>query len=303
VERSLANQCFDILGEVQRESLFYDALRNVYQDVVDADPEADHEEVRKRCAKGFEEVFQHAPYIIRGDENLPSSQSGLIFIYNHLRNHPFNTLPNNFQLTLDSHFISAMIVNKHYGRPGIRVVRVSREVEFGNQYYYNRLGHINVHTSESDILEESPEQKKARRDAFYKSALSELESGNHLIISPEGTSYETHESPGLFKPGAFRLAAMAKKEPYIVPIAVANFDKRVNRTVFSVIIKEPFKISEKVSNPNNKEEMKSFLKSYSQTFKGYVQQAVETGKSYRQEIVRDRLGLDHGPEKIIVENT
>jgi hypothetical protein len=52
---------------------------------------------------------------------------------NHLANHPDNTLPNDFQLTLDTHFLSCMLLRKKYGEPPIRVVRKSKPDEHGHQ--------------------------------------------------------------------------------------------------------------------------------------------------------------------------
>ena len=79
-------------------------------------------DVRKLCARGFREAFGRTRYVIEGEHHLPAT-AGHIFIFNHLKNHEYNTLPNNFQLTLDSHFVSAMILDPRYGDSGIRVVR------------------------------------------------------------------------------------------------------------------------------------------------------------------------------------
>ena len=141
-------------------------------------------------------------YVVEGEEHLPSAP-GQIFIFNHLKNHEHNTLPNNFQLTLDSHFVSAMILDRRYGDGGIRVVRHSRGSEYGHQAYYDRLGHIAVYTHESDRIEETPEERRSRQDEFFETAGRCLKAGTNLILSPEGTSYWTEDSPGPFKPGAF----------------------------------------------------------------------------------------------------
>jgi hypothetical protein len=45
---------------------------------------------------------------------------------NHLDNHPDNLLPNNFPLTLDTHFVASMILFERYGAAPIRVIRKSR---------------------------------------------------------------------------------------------------------------------------------------------------------------------------------
>jgi hypothetical protein len=61
---------------------------------------------------------------------------------NHLENHPDNLLPNNFVLTLDTRFVSAMVVFERYGEAPVRVVRTSRPDEYGHQQFYDRLGYI-----------------------------------------------------------------------------------------------------------------------------------------------------------------
>jgi hypothetical protein len=52
--------------------------------------------------------------------------------------------------------------------------------------------------------------------------------------------------PVAFRAGAFRLAAHAEPEPLLVPIAVANFDKKLTRTRAAAVIGEPWRLSEHV---------------------------------------------------------
>ena len=293
LEQSLSRLSLDILGRVFKEHEFFEGLKGVYEAVVEAPKEMPPAEVRVLTANKFIEVFEKVPFVIKGWENLPDSK-GNIFIFNHLLNHPYNTLPNNFQLTLDSHFVSAMILHRKYGDPGIRVVRVPRAEEYGHQDYYGRLGHINVYTSESDKLEETKEMRFERRQRFYTTAGDYIKKQNNLILSPEGMSFETEDSPGLFKAGAFRLAASIDPEPLIVPMAVANFDKRLNRSVFALVIKEPFKISDLVENPeHNKEGLFKFLNDYKQQYRGYVEEAIALSQS----VAKQKLNLK-GFEKV-----
>ena len=272
LERSLAQLCEDMLGEVKREHEFFEALRQVYHAVATAPPEMPARDVRKLCARGFREAFRRMRYVIEGEHRLPDAP-GQIFIFNHLKNHVYNTLPNNFQLTLDSHFVSAMILDRRYGDSGIRVVRHSRGTEYGHQDYYNRLGHIAVYTHESDQIEETEEQRRARRDRFFETAGSYLRAGTNLILSPEGTSYWTEESPGPFKPGAFRLAASMQPEPWIVPIAVANFDRRIHSTVCTAIVKPPFKMSDVLDDVEDRDKLRRFLFRLREIFASYVEEA------------------------------
>lgn len=277
LERSLSALSLDMVNELQKEHRFYKKLVKVYQSVVHSDSALPPPEVRKICAKTFIDAWEGVPTVIKGVENLPE-KPGHIFIYNHLRNHPYNTLPNNFQVTLDSHFISSMILYKHYQDPGIRIVRIGTGAEYGHQDYYQRLGHIDVYTRESDPNEKEDNKRLARR-AFYEKASDYLYNGINLIISPEGTSYPTDASPGPFKSGAFRLALNMDPEPYIVPISIANFDKRIRNNRFSCIVHQPFKVSEFVKNPDSKEELSRFLESYQVEYKDYVEQAIELSKN------------------------
>ena len=272
LEQRIAQLCLDLLGEVRREHEFFEALRSVYHSVVTAPESLSAREVRRLCARGFREAFRLIRCVVAGEEHLPDTP-GHVFIFNHLKNHEYNTLPNNFQLTLDSHFVSSVILDRKYGDSGIRVVRVSRGTEYGHQNYYDRLGHISVYTAESDELRETADEKRARRSEFFETAGRYLGEGVNLILSPEGTSYWTEDSPGPFRPGAFRLAAHLDPEPWIVPIAVAHFDRRMHSTVCAVVIKPPFKISERLGDTDDVEALRRFLDDYRQEYAGYVREA------------------------------
>ncbi len=267
------------MREVNKELNFYKGLVSTYQSVVKADPVLKPDEVRKICAVQSSKTFENANSIITGWENLPE-QAGHIFIYNHLRNHPFNTLPNNFQITLDSHFISSEILHKKYGDPGIRIVRIGRGGEYAHQDYYARLGHIDVYTNESDPRTNSPAYREAKRKEFYAVAQHYLSNQTNLLISPEGTSFSSEESPGAFKSGAFRLAANTIPEPLIVPIAIANFDKRIRKNTFSVVINKPFKMSDYLSKSYEKIEMKTFLRNLRKKYVKYVEEAADQASDH-----------------------
>ncbi len=272
LERSLAELCQEMLRDVKREHEFFEALRRVYHAVVTAPEGMPARDVRKLCARGFQQAFRRVRYVVEGKERLPPAP-GHIFIFNHLKNHEHNTLPNNFQLTLDSHFVSAMILDPRYGDGGIRVVRHSRGSEYGHQAYYDRLGHIAVYTHESDRIEETPEERQTRQNEFFETAGRHLKAGTNLILSPEGTSYWTEDSPGRFKPGAFRLAASLDPEPWIVPIAVAHFDRRIHSTVCAAVIEPPFKVSQVLRDSHDHEQVRAFLVNLRKTYHGYVEEA------------------------------
>lgn len=69
----------------------------------------DAEDVRKWSMEVSAQLFRQTDYRISGQENLPE-QRGVLVIMNHLENHPDTVLPNQFRLTLDSHFVSSMIL-------------------------------------------------------------------------------------------------------------------------------------------------------------------------------------------------
>ena len=119
-------------------------LKKLYNKVGSLPADLTHYEVRKICALEFEEIFSKVNYILKGTENLPY-ESGSIFIYNHLNNHETYLLSKNFQITLDSHFISSNILNKYYENPGNRVVRCSLDEEIFHKNYYDKFNFIRVY--------------------------------------------------------------------------------------------------------------------------------------------------------------
>lgn len=284
LEKGLATVCFEILGNLYRENNFFKGLQDIYHEITHLDTSVSEESARKICAERFIDIFKNVPHIISGTENLPKSANH-VFIFNHLVNHSYNTLPNNFQLTLDSHFISSMVLYRKYGDAGIRVVRKSRGIEYGHQDYYGKLGHIDVYTKESDQISETPQQRKDRIQSFFNTAETYINNGVSLILCPEGTSYHTKDSPGYFKAGAFKLAASMDPEPYIIPIAVANFDQRLDRAVLSVVIKPPIKMSEQLNNINDKDAMNAFLLKFRDDYKSYVEEAIVQAQDYHQKPV------------------
>lgn len=277
VERHTASICHELLEPLRRESRFFSGLQAAFEEVVTAHDDVDPRSLRRASAESFIRVFSQIPTRLEGLEHLPQSP-GNIFVFNHLRNHEYNTLPNGFQLTLDSHFISSMILLKTYGDPGVRVVRLSRAGEYGHHAYYSRLGHVSVYTRESDLTDRPGDQ---RFREFVEAASAHLSRGENIVIAPEGISLPTAESPGAFKAGAFRLAAAIKEEPLIVPIAMANFDRRLARTTLAAKVQKPFRISEVIENPHDGAQMDAFLRLFQAKFRGWVQEASELAKDTR----------------------
>lgn len=275
LEKNLAGLCIDVLQETRSEWQFYQGLQHVYQSVVEAPVETSADDIRKRNTQGFQDSFNKVRYVIKGEENLPE-QAGHIFILNHLVSHPYHVLPNHFELSLDTNFVSAMILDKQYADSGIRVVRKGRRDEYAHHNYYSRLDYIQVMTEESDSDSEAHGRSQTQR--FLDEARACLQQNMNIVICPEGRSLWSDESPGLFKPGAFLLAASMQPEPYIVPVAMANFDRRLHHTRLAAVIKPAFRISDKV-DVNNKQALKTFLEDYQATYRGYVEEAQQLART------------------------
>ena len=154
-------------------------------------------------------------------------------------------------------------------------MRRSDRHEFGHKKYYDRLGYIYVYTGEEEYSTEDPKMMRSRhRQEFLDEALAALTAGKNIVICPEGTSVSTEASPMPFKAGAFQLAAYVQPEPLIVPIAVANFDKKITRTRLSAVVFDPFALSDHVADMKDRETLFDFVNAFHGRFKGYVKEAV-----------------------------
>ncbi|WCN09577.1 GDSL-type esterase/lipase family protein [Marinomonas mediterranea] len=277
-ERSIAGLMIDLLHGVERQHRFFKSLTAVYNRVAGAPASMSSQRVRELSNSDFARAFDQVAYVIKGMENLPETATN-IFFYNHLAAIEDNDLANGHAFSIDSQFISSKILLPKYGDSGQRIVRSSRNTEFWRNGYYARLDNIFVDNAESDWIDETPEEKQQRKERLFLEAQRVFDKGRPLAIAPEGTS-ETEDnltttSPGPLKPGAFLLAAKLKPEPYLVPIALANFDYPVSHTTYAAVIKPPFKISDYVKNVDDKDEMNAFLVEYRKTFRGYVEEARE----------------------------
>ena len=114
-----------------------------------------------------------------------------------------------------------------------------------------------------------------RRRLFLDTAEENLRNGRNIVICPEGTSTETENSPLPFKTGAFHLAAGLRPEPLVVPIAVANFDKKLTRTTTVAVVHEPFRLSEHLGANPGRENLRDFVNErVYRSFRRYVREAV-----------------------------
>lgn len=289
LERSLAGLQLDILTELERETRFRDKLAYVYERVAGAGPSATRAELLHQSAEGMLHAFEEVPYVIEGIDNLPDDP-GFIVIYNHLACNKQYQLPNNFEFTLDSHFVSALLL-RHYGTPGLRIVKTSDSDEFWHRGYYGRILSIKV----------SADDTRLERARFYQTVQNTLAAHTPVVIAPEGTNDTnnnwTETSPGQFQPGAFVLGTRMTPEPWIFPIALANFDKSVKNSVFAAVIKPPFRMSEFISDPEDRAAMNEFIETYRMTFRGYVREARELAEEIRERPVV-RTGLMSNLERL-----
>ena len=274
-EASLARMCLEILENVRKELKIYRRLQQIYEAVCEAPADATPEEVRGRCCVEFRKLFKQVDHIIEGEKNLPR-ESGHIFIMNHIVNHPDNTLPNDFQLTLDTHFVSCMLLSRKYGEPPVRVVRKSHPEEYGHQKYFDRLGYIYVYAKHVDEDKQNPKLlAEQRRRAFFETAARYLRDGKNLMICPEGTCTVTERSPLPLKAGAFRLATFVEPEPLIVPVVVANFDRKLTRTTLVASVHEPFRLSDHVPKPIQDDALYAFIADLGERMRSWVRDARE----------------------------
>ena len=225
-----------------RTAAFLSKLKGIFQNAMDAPKSASTEEIRINNALQVHELFKEIGFQIKGSENLPYER-GSIFIYNHLSNHPDLIVGDQFQITLDSHFISS-ILHTYYGNPGTRVTRHALPNEKSHQMYYDRLGYIRVFAKPFIPKGITKKTIKKENKIFFKIATRELQNGNSLVCSPEGISHQTPNSPGPFKKGIFALASSMSPQPKIVPIVLANFDQLPKDVAYKCKILEPFRMSD-----------------------------------------------------------
>ena len=85
----------------------------------------------------------------------------------------------------------------------------------------------------------------------------------------------TERSPLPLKAGAFRLAAFVEPEPLIVPVVVANFDRKLTRTTLIAHVHEPFRLSDHVPKPVQDEALFAFIADFGERMRSWVCDARE----------------------------
>ena len=243
------------------DELFLSFLKDAFKSVINSPNSLSVDEIRSLSSKKIQEAFSKTKYEIHGSENLPS-KGNLIFIYNHLNNHPLYSVAENFQITLDSHFISSMVIDRYYNNPGIRVSRLSLPNEKFHKNYYDKLDYIRVYAKNFIPKNITDTEVKSINKKFYEKASKYLKKGNCLVLSPEGASYSTEESPGVFKKGLFKLLSKLSIPTIVVPIVTLNFDKLASKYIFKCEIKKPIKYKSNLSNSDIEIESNKLNKKY-----------------------------------------
>ena len=243
------------------DELFLSSLKDAFKSVINSSNSHSVEEIRSLSSKKIQEAFSKTKYEIHGSENLPS-KGNLIFIYNHLNNHPLYSVAENFQITLDSHFISSMVIDRYYNNPGIRVSRLSLPNEKFHKNYYDKLDYIRVYAKNFIPKNITDTEVKSINKKFYEKASKYLKKGNCLVLSPEGASYSTEESPGVFKKGLFKLLSKLSIPTIVVPIVTLNFDKLASKSIFKCEIKKPIIYKSNLSNSDIEIESNKLNKKY-----------------------------------------
>ena len=261
---------------------FLGELKKIYKDVVEAPTTETSRQIRIRNAQQVKDVFNSLEIEIKGSEHLPYERDS-IFIYNHLHNHQNLYVAENFQITLDSHFISSVLYS-YYGDPGIRVTRHALPEEIYHKKYYDRLNYIRVYSD--NFIPQGVDKfriKKANK-SFFQQAQGVLDDGRALICSPEGNSFATQDSPGPFKKGVFSLASSLKPQPKIVPLVLVNFDGLPQETTYKLQVMPPFKMSDYGITSSKDPRIIEVVETLNNSYKTWVNNLSIDDKDFKAEI-------------------
>lgn len=273
-ERMIANWCTDILAGVRAEAIFYRKVLKAYSMITSAPEERTTAELRGSCDEHIADAFRHLKTGLYGLGNLPSA-SGHVVIMNHLACPAYYEFPNHYHFSFDTAFVSALL-HEVYGTSPLRIVRQSPGAEHGHNLFYGRLGHVMVPTVESDIEESRQssleELRRKATQTLFDAGLVALGRGENVLVCPEGMAQEATDSPARFHGGAFRLALNANPEPFIVPIAIAGFERRYKDSRLVAVIQKPFRLSERLPD-HNFERLRRFLDDFRREFAEAVKAA------------------------------
>ena len=275
---------------IKKEKIFKKALNNYLEKIVTTDFNSPLD-ARVVAAEYLQKIFSLNKYDLLGTENLPL-KSGVVFIYNHISNNDEYLLKNEFQITLDSHFISSMVSYKYYKSPGVRIIRHSLPHEIEHAKYYNKFGYIKVYSKHYLPKDISKEKMDEAKREFYAKAREALAKGENLIVNPEGISSSTDKSPSKFKAGVFKMIIRSGLDPFIVPIVMTNFDKLNSETIYRCEIKKPFRLSSLVNDYNDRKKLDHFLVNLNSDYKNWVSNLRKFSEGFGQEIKKLILKKD-----------
>lgn len=261
---------------------FLGELKKIYKDVVEAPTTETSQQIRIRNAQQVKDLFNSLEVEIKGSEHLPYERDS-IFIYNHLHNHQNLYVAENFQITLDSHFISSVLYS-YYGDPGIRVTRHALAEEIYHKKYYDRLNYIRVYSD--NFIPQGVDKFRIREanKSFYQQTKAVLDDGRALICSPEGNSFATQDSPGPFKKGVFSLASSLKPQPKIVPLVLVNFDRLPQETTYKLQVMPSFKMSDYGITSSKDPKIIEVAEALNSSYKTWVDNLSIDYKDFRVEI-------------------
>jgi 1-acyl-sn-glycerol-3-phosphate acyltransferase len=137
-----------------------------------------------------------------------------------------------------------------------------------------------VPTEESGLAVTAEEKERMRRisaERFIEAGRDALTAEFNLLICPEGQSQKAEDSPARFFSGAFRLAQQCEREPLIVPIALAGFDRRYKHTKLVASIEKPFRLSALLGDRDPKA-LRPFLDRYRLEFAEAVRGAEQRSR-------------------------
>ena len=275
---------------IKKEKIFKKSLNQYLEKIVTTDFNSPLD-ARVVAAEYLQKIFSLNNFDLLGTENLPLN-SGVVFIYNHISNNDEYLLKNEFQITLDSHFISSMVSYKYYKSPGVRIIRHSLPHEIEHAKYYNKFGYIKVYSKHYLPKDISKEKMDEAKKEFYANAKEALAKGENLIVNPEGISSSTETSPSTFKAGVFKMIIRSGLDPFIVPIVMTNFDKLNSETIYRCEIKKPFRLSSLVNDYNDRKKLDHFLVNLNSDYENWVSNLRKFSEGFGQEIKKLILKKD-----------
>ena len=267
---------------IKKEKIFKKALDQYYKTIITTDFNSPLD-ARKVAAENLQKIFSLNKYDLLGTENLPL-KSGVIFIYNHISNNDEYLLKNDFQITLDSHFISSMVSYNYYKSPGVRIIRYSLPYEREHAKYYDKFGYIKVYSKHYLPEDISKEKINDAKKEFYKKAKEAIAKGENLIVNPEGISSSTETSPSTFKAGVFKMIIRSGLDPLVVPLVMTNFDKLNSETIYRCEIKKPFRLSGLVDDYDDRKKLDDFLINLNSNYQNWVNNLRKFSDGFDQEI-------------------